>query len=212
MDAGHAGLEKARMIVPGQEASRTGIAGVGLAAAACAAALLAVGAGVAARFGLDSVTEIRATFIFFVPAVVVAAALAGLWPGIVATAMGLVAGLSFGADDGLSAGELAEGAAFLVVGLFVTAGGETFQRSRRRADSITRELTIREQHLRSILETVPDAMVVIDDQGLIVSFSAAAERLFGYQEAELLGVNVSRLMPSPDRERHDAYIRRFLEF
>ena len=72
-------------------------------------------------------------------------------------------------------------------------------------------LRSQQSHLRSILSTVPDAMVVIDDQGLIVSFSAAAERLFGYQEAELLGVNVSRLMPSPDRERHDAYIRRFLE-
>jgi len=79
---------------------------------------------------------------------------------------------------------------------------------RRAAEEALRS---QESHLRSILSTVPDAMVVIDDQGLIVSFSAAAERLFGYQEAELLGVNVSRLMPSPDRERHDAYIRRFLE-
>lgn len=79
---------------------------------------------------------------------------------------------------------------------------------RRAAEEALRS---RESHLRSILSTVPDAMVVIDDQGMIVSFSAAAERLFGYQEAELLGVNVSRLMPSPDRERHDAYIRRFLE-
>lgn len=79
---------------------------------------------------------------------------------------------------------------------------------RRAAEEALRS---RESHLRSILSTVPDAMVVIDDQGMIVSFSAAAERLFGYQEAELLGVNVSRLMPSPDRERHDAYIRRYLE-
>lgn len=79
---------------------------------------------------------------------------------------------------------------------------------RRAAEEALRS---QESHLRSILSTVPDAMVVIDDQGSIVSFSAAAERLFGYQEAELLGVNVSRLMPSPDRERHDAYIRRFLE-
>ncbi len=72
-------------------------------------------------------------------------------------------------------------------------------------------LRAQESHLRSILSTVPDAMVVIDDQGLILSFSAAAEQLFGYTEAELLGVNVSQLMPSPDRERHDAYIRRYLQ-
>lgn len=69
----------------------------------------------------------------------------------------------------------------------------------------------RESHLRSILSTVPDAMVVIDDHGAIISFSAAAERLFGYSEAELLGANVSRLMPNPDRERHDSYLTRYLQ-
>lgn len=65
-------------------------------------------------------------------------------------------------------------------------------------------------HLRSILETVPDAMVIINEKGLILSFSKAAERLFGFAEAELLGENVSTLMPSPDRERHDGYLKRYL--
>lgn len=67
-----------------------------------------------------------------------------------------------------------------------------------------------ESHLRSILSTVPDAMVVIDEQGTILSFSAAAERLFGYTAKEVVGSNVSGLMPSPDRERHDGYLRRYL--
>lgn len=67
-----------------------------------------------------------------------------------------------------------------------------------------------EAHLRSILETVPDAMIVIDERGYILSFSAAAERMFGFKEAELLGENVSVLMPSPDRERHDSYLERYL--
>lgn len=66
-----------------------------------------------------------------------------------------------------------------------------------------------ESHLRSILATVPDAMVVIDDRGLIMSFSAAAEQMFGYTQAEVVGENVSLLMPSPDRERHDSYIERY---
>ena len=63
-----------------------------------------------------------------------------------------------------------------------------------------------EAHLRSILATVPDAMVVIDEQGSILSFSAAAEAMFGYGEAEVVGRNVKMLMPSPDRERHDQYL------
>lgn len=66
-----------------------------------------------------------------------------------------------------------------------------------------------EAHLRSILATVPDAMVVIDETGHILSFSAAAERLFGYAEAEVIGENVSMLMPSPDRERHDGYLKNY---
>ena len=66
-----------------------------------------------------------------------------------------------------------------------------------------------EAHLRSILATVPDAMVVIDEVGQILSFSAAAERMFGYSEADVVGENVAMLMPSPDRERHDGYLANY---
>jgi two-component system sensor kinase FixL len=65
-------------------------------------------------------------------------------------------------------------------------------------------------HLRSILATVPDAMIVIDQGGSILSFSAAAERLFGCTEAKMLGLNVSCLMPQPDRGRHDGYLERYM--
>lgn len=67
-----------------------------------------------------------------------------------------------------------------------------------------------EAHLRSILATVPDAMVVIDEKGTILSFSAAATRMFGYSEADVAGANVKMLMPSPDRERHDQYLINYL--
>jgi two-component system sensor kinase FixL len=63
--------------------------------------------------------------------------------------------------------------------------------------------------LRSILETVPDAMVVIDGQGSIVFFSSAAERLFGYTADEVRGQNVKLLMPEPYREQHDGYLARY---
>jgi len=80
------------------------------------------------------------------------------------------------------------------------------------ADTRVRSAAIfaQEAHLRSILETVPDAMVVIDERGRILSFSAAAERMFGYAEDDIMGENVSVLMPSPDRERHDGYLERYL--
>src|ERR1044072_8922011 len=66
-----------------------------------------------------------------------------------------------------------------------------------------------EAHLRSILATVPDAMILIDEVGIILSFSAAAEKMFGYAEHEVVGENISMLMPSPDRGRHDGYLRNY---
>lgn len=67
----------------------------------------------------------------------------------------------------------------------------------------------REAHLRSVLDTVPDAMIVIDSQGIMRSFSSTAERLFGYHVDEATGQNVSILMPSPYRENHDMYLKRY---
>jgi two-component system sensor kinase FixL len=71
-------------------------------------------------------------------------------------------------------------------------------------------LKSREAHLRSILETVPDAMVVIDELARIQSFSTTAVRLFGYAPDEVIGENVRILMPNPYREQHDAYMQRYL--
>jgi two-component system sensor kinase FixL len=70
-------------------------------------------------------------------------------------------------------------------------------------------LRAREAWLRCILETVADAIIVIDGAGAIQSFSAAAERQFGYSQDEVLGRNVSVLMPEPYREQHDGYMRRY---
>jgi len=61
-------------------------------------------------------------------------------------------------------------------------------------------LRTRETHLRSILHTIPDAMIVIDGHGVIQLFSTAAERLFGWSEQEAIGQNVAILMPEPVSE------------
>ena len=77
------------------------------------------------------------------------------------------------------------------------------------AKRVERDLIAREAHLKSILETVPDAMIVIDDLGMIQLFSSAAERLFGYQARDIVGLNVKTLMPSPYWEHHDGYLQRY---
>jgi two-component system, LuxR family, sensor kinase FixL len=71
------------------------------------------------------------------------------------------------------------------------------------------ELEASEAHLRSVLDSIPDAMIVIDDTGIIRSFSATAEHLFGYPAGEAIGRNVSMLMPSPYQEQHDSYLARY---
>jgi len=74
---------------------------------------------------------------------------------------------------------------------------------RREALTVLKE---QEARLRAVLETVPDAIIVIDARGAIQSFSSAAERQFGYNADEVIGRNVNMLMPSPYREEHDEYI------
>jgi two-component system sensor kinase FixL len=64
--------------------------------------------------------------------------------------------------------------------------------------------------LKSILTTIPDAMIVIDEAGLVSSFSSTAEKMFGYQQEEIIGENVKILMPEPFRAAHDGYVSRYI--
>jgi PAS domain S-box-containing protein len=75
-----------------------------------------------------------------------------------------------------------------------------------RAEHALRE---REARMSSIITTAPDAVITIDTRGVIQSFSTAAEKLFGYAAGEVIGHNVSMLMPSPQREEHDSYLARY---
>jgi two-component system, LuxR family, sensor kinase FixL len=176
---------------------------------------LAVGC-VAIAFAIQLIvfTTLReqSPFLFFSPAVLAAGALAGFGPGMVACGLGLVLGIGFFTEiSGLSSSDIVNAVAFAVIGIGVSVIGGRLQRMRMRAVASTRDVLAREAHLQSILETIPDAMVVIDEQGIMQSFSAAAERLFGYQAVETIGHNVNMLMPSPYRESHDGYVQRYLK-
>lgn len=67
-----------------------------------------------------------------------------------------------------------------------------------------------EMRLDSVIETVPDATIVIDERGIVKSFSRAAEATFGWTAGEVIGQNVKMLMPGGLAARHDAFIADYL--
>ncbi len=174
--------------------------------------LFAAGAGVIVqllRYPLHGMLGAQATFSVSVAAVIGAASIGGLGPGLLCTAIGLIGGLSLHAENGGPFADSAGAAAFLVLGVGVSAAGEWLRRTRDRAALINEHLQEREAHLQSILDTIPDAMVVIDEHGVIGSFSTAAERLFGWTPEEVIGRNVRMLMPQPYQDAHDGYLERY---
>jgi two-component system, LuxR family, sensor kinase FixL len=174
-------------------------------------AILVVAAGLGVEFVFASVLSGEASYILFVPAVLLASALGGWGPGLLATALGLALGLFFVAETRqLATADVVNGLIFALVGFAVSWRGAILLRFRRIARTSTQDAEARTAHLQSILDSIPDAMVVINERGLIQSFSSAAERLFGFRAAEVLGKNVKILMPSPYREDHDGYIERYL--
>lgn len=67
------------------------------------------------------------------------------------------------------------------------------------------------EQLEAILENAVDAIITINDRGIVETANRATERLFGYMVSEVVGQNVSMLMPSPYQGEHDQYINNYLE-
>lgn len=76
---------------------------------------------------------------------------------------------------------------------------------------LERALQLESVKSHKIVEMAAEGIVSIDTKGSIQSFNRAAQRIFGYGEEEILGKNVSLLMPPPHRDRHDEYISRYLQ-
>jgi two-component system sensor kinase FixL len=170
--------------------------------------LVAIGAVVVAALAglaLRQVAGDAPLLILFIPAVLAAAAGGGFWPALAALVLSLAAGFLLHRE----AFELVPAAAFAAVGIAIGFFGQRLRRDQGFAAQQHRALAAREAHLQSILDTVPDAMIVIDDRGTIQSFSAAAARLFGYAAADVVDGNVKVLMPQPYRDAHDGYLDRY---
>lgn len=99
------------------------------------------------------------------------------------------------------------GIAALITLLGVVAGIWAF---RRETSPLLGRLEQEEARHRAVVETAVDGILTIDRRGIIQSYNRAAERMFGYTADEVIGRNVSMLMPSPYREEHDGYLERYL--
>jgi two-component system sensor kinase FixL len=174
-------------------------------------AILAITVGLGVKLALAPMLSGEASYILFIPAILIGSALGGVGPGLLATSLGLALGLFFVADlRHLASTDAVNGFIFALVGLAVSWRGAILLRFRGIARISTQDAEARTAHLQSILDSIPDAMVVINERGLIQSFSSAAEGLFGFSAAEVVGKNVKILMPSPYHEDHDGYIERYL--
>ncbi|WAC59064.1 PAS domain S-box protein [Brevundimonas sp. SL130] len=152
---------------------------------------------------LESYIQDLALFILYIPLLLAVAGLGGRGPTLLATALCFIGSALF-LGDALWAdhANLSGGLIFLCVGPIIALAGDSLRRQAHEAQR-------RQAHLQSILETVPEAMIIIDEAGQMRSFSATAERLFGWAAEEAIGRNISLLMPSPYREEHDRHLQHY---
>ena len=156
----------------------------------------------APRTGLEAAPPL----LLLIPSVLLAGGLGGGAPGLFATLIGLACAIAGGR---IGSSPVWQALAFLGIGLSVAVFGEMLRASRREVIHNIAAVEAREQRLQSILDTVPDAMILINRAGDIQAFSKTAERLFGYAAAEVRGRNVRMLMPAPYRDSHDGYMDRY---
>jgi len=170
--------------------------------------VLSVAAALLLRWTLGDFFGGSVPYLQLFPAILVAAWNGGLGPGLLATALStLAATYLFFASPGPAvrgASDLVSLSFFVAIGV----GISWLNHELRTSAALSRS---RAERLDAIINTTVDGIIVIDVQGTVEAFNRGAERLFGYSEAEILGRNVSTLMPSPYHEEHDGYLSRYIQ-
>ena len=133
-----------------------------------AAAIALVAVSWSVREALAQILPSQTLFLYFMPSVLFSAWIGGIWPGLLATALSVVSALFLVSDaPPLELPVLINSAAFVVIGVGVSWGGELLHRGRLRTNAMTRDALAQQAHLQSILDTVPEAMIVIDERGIM---------------------------------------------
>jgi len=160
--------------------------------------LLAIGGSAAILAALLALRPLfsHSVYLFCAPVLLACAAYGGAASALTAVVLLTVGGVAL---DGLAGLTLLErgvrGALFVGVGLGIVYWVRNLMAQRLAAAEIIADQAEREELLQASLEIVADALVLIDDRGVIQSFSHPAERLFGWTAQEVVGRNFSRLMP-----------------
>jgi PAS domain S-box-containing protein len=177
-------------------------------------ALAAFGAALLFRYAFRESLGLEIPYVQFYPAIIAAAWYGGLGPGVLTTTLSAVAAMYFLLPPaGIAVGESTD---LLSLGVFVATGvviawlNDRLHVAHRAHQTAAATAMARAERLDAIVNLTVDGIVVIDDRGRIEAFNRGAQELFGYREDEVLGRNVSILMPSPDHEQHDAYLERYL--
>ena len=174
----------------------------------------AVAVALAFRYGIHDLVGLKVPYLQFYPAIIVAAWYGGFGPALVATALSALASMYFLLPpDGFPVSDHADQlslAVFAGTGLFIAWLKHRLDVAEQAQRDAAATATARAERLDAILNTTVDGIIVIDAGGIIEAFNRGAQELFGYTESEVLGRNVSLLMPSPHHEEHDQYLARYL--
>jgi PAS domain S-box-containing protein len=179
--------------------------------------LVACGALAAALLFRDLARDslgLTVPYLQFYPAIIAAAWYGGLGPGVLTTVISTaVAMYVFLPPAGFAVSNAPDQlslAVFGATGLAISWLNHRLHVSQEAQRTAAAMATARAERLDAILDMTVDGIIVINARGIIEAFNRGAQELFGYPEAEVIGRNVSLLMPSPHHEEHDKYLERYL--